>query len=59
MEKFDPYPTLLGIDWAFDNNALLNLKKRKMSFQTYTPHVVEPLDPYEGNIYNELVDEYA
>jgi len=28
MDKFDPYPPLLGIDWAFDNNAVLNLKKR-------------------------------
>jgi hypothetical protein len=23
-----PYPTLLGIDWEFENNAMLNLKKR-------------------------------
>ena len=23
-----PYPELLGIDWAFDNKAVINLKKR-------------------------------
>jgi hypothetical protein len=28
MDDFDPYPALLGIDWAFDNNVVLNLKKR-------------------------------
>jgi hypothetical protein len=29
MDESDPYPTLLGIDWAFDNNVVLNLKKRQ------------------------------
>jgi hypothetical protein len=28
MDDSNPYPALLGIDWAFDNNAMLNLKKR-------------------------------
>jgi hypothetical protein len=37
MDDFDPYPSLLGIDWAFDNNVVLNLKKRHMSFET-TPY---------------------
>jgi hypothetical protein len=36
MDESDPYPTLLGIDWAFDNNVVLNLKKRQMSFETDT-----------------------
>jgi hypothetical protein len=27
MDDYDPYPALLGIDWAFDNNVVLNLKK--------------------------------
>jgi hypothetical protein len=30
-----------------------------MSFETYTLHVVAPLEPYEGDQYNELVDEDA
>jgi hypothetical protein len=37
MDDSDPYPALLGIDKAFDNNAMLNLKKRKMSFEIGTP----------------------
>jgi hypothetical protein len=28
MDESDPYPALLGIDWGFDNDAMLNLKKR-------------------------------
>jgi hypothetical protein len=59
MDESDPYPALLGIDWAFDNNAVLNLKKRQMSFETDTLCVVAPLDPYEGDRYNEPVDEDA
>jgi len=25
MEKIDPYPSFLGIYWAFDNNVIMNL----------------------------------
>jgi hypothetical protein len=59
MDESDPYPALLSIDWAFDNNAVLNLKKRYMSFETNTLHVFAPLDTYEGYMYNEPMDEDA
>jgi hypothetical protein len=59
IDECDPYPALLGIDWAFENNAVMNLKKRKMSFEIDTLCMVAPLDPYEGKIYNELEDEDA
>jgi hypothetical protein len=49
MYESDPYPTLLGIDWDFDNNAVLNLKNRNISFETDTLRVFAPLDPYEGD----------
>jgi hypothetical protein len=49
MDESVPYPTLLGMDWAFDNNVVLNLKKMQMSFETDTMCVVAPLDPYEGD----------
>ena len=26
LEDTNPYPTLLGIEWMFDNNAILDLK---------------------------------
>jgi hypothetical protein len=28
------YPTLLGMDWAFDNQAIINLNTRKMTFES-------------------------
>jgi hypothetical protein len=27
MDDYNPYPALLDIDWAFNNNIVLNLKK--------------------------------
>ena len=33
MDGSNPYPTLLGIDWAIDMNGIINLKKRKMIFE--------------------------
>jgi hypothetical protein len=59
MDDSDPYPSLLGIDWAFDNNVVLNLKKRQMSFETDTLHVIAPLDPNEGDRYNDPMNEDA
>jgi hypothetical protein len=29
-----PYPTLLGLDWEFDNQDIINLKTRKMTFES-------------------------
>jgi len=28
-----PTPALIGIDWAFDNEAILNMKQQWMSFE--------------------------
>jgi hypothetical protein len=58
-DESNQYPTLLGIDWAFENNAVLNLKKWKMFFETITLFLVMPLDPYEGYRYNEPMYEDA
>jgi hypothetical protein len=32
MDVTTPYPTLLGLDWVFDNQEIINLKTRKMTF---------------------------
>jgi hypothetical protein len=58
MDDSNPYPTFLGIDWEFDNNSILNLKQRNMSFET-DMHIISLLDPAKGDIYNELVNEDA
>jgi hypothetical protein len=40
-----PYPTLLGLDWAFDNQAIIKLKTSKMIFESGKYRVIPPLDP--------------
>jgi hypothetical protein len=42
-----PYPTLLGLDWAFDNQTIINLKTRKMTFESGDYKVIAPLDQSE------------
>jgi len=61
IEIFDdnnPYPALLGIDWASDMNGVINLKKCKMIFENKSLCVVIPLDPAKGSRYIELVCDY-
>jgi hypothetical protein len=43
-----PYPTLLGIDWAFNNSTIVDLKKIRMMFEGDGLRVIAPLDPNEG-----------
>jgi hypothetical protein len=43
-----PYPALLGIDWAFNNSTVVDLKKIRMKFERYGLQVIAPLDPDEG-----------
>jgi hypothetical protein len=42
-----PYPTLLGLDWAFENQTIINLNMRKMKFESREYTFVVPLDPLE------------
>ena len=48
VDDNNPYPTLLGIDWATDMNGVITLKKQKMIFEKKSLCVVLPLDPAEG-----------
>jgi hypothetical protein len=34
MDNTTPYPTLLGLDWVFDNQDIINLKTMKMIFES-------------------------
>jgi hypothetical protein len=56
MGDKDPYPALLGIDWAYDNYAVIDLKKYTMTFEVDGIKVVQPLDPYLGSRYTEPID---
>jgi hypothetical protein len=52
-----PYPTLLGIDWAFNNSTMVDLKERCMTFERDGLRVIAPLDPNEGQQYTEPIRE--
>jgi hypothetical protein len=47
------YPTLLGLDWEFDSQAIINLKTRKMTFESGEYRVFAALDPSEGERFVE------
>lgn len=56
MGDKDPYLALLGIDWAFENYVVIDLKKELMIFEDGEVRVVQPLNPYQGPQYTETVD---
>jgi hypothetical protein len=51
------FRTLLGIDLAFDNHAIINLKTTKMIFEAGNFRVVAPLDPSDCERYVEPVSD--
>jgi len=55
IDDSTPYPALLGIDWEFDNQAIINLKKKTMSFKGNGIRVIGPLDPTLGPRYTKLI----
>lgn len=57
VDDSNPYPALLGLDQAFDNMAIINLKKRQMIFKGNNMRVIVPLDLSEGARYIEPVRE--
>ena len=59
IDDSNPYPALLGIEWAIENSAVINLKSRHMTFEGEGLRVIVPLDPSQGERYTEPVrDEY-
>ena len=55
VDDNNPYPTLLGFDWAYDMDSIINLNNMKMVFDKDGTRVFVPLDPYEGVRYKEPV----
>jgi hypothetical protein len=53
VDDTTPCQKLLGLDWEFDNQDIVNLKTRKMMFESGEYRVIEPLDPSEGEIFVE------
>ena len=52
-----PYPALLGIDWAFNNSIVVNLKKIWMTFEGDGLRVIAPLDLDECQWYTDPIRE--
>ena len=48
VNESNPYPALLGIDWAFDINTINNLKEHNMTFEKKELRVIVPLDLSKG-----------
>ena len=46
-----PYLALLGIDWVIGNMAVIDLKRRQMTFEDTQIRVIAPLDPFQGPRY--------
>jgi hypothetical protein len=44
---------MLGLDWAFDNQMIINLKKREMIFEVGDLNFTAPLDPMKDRRYAE------
>jgi hypothetical protein len=53
VDDTTPYPTFLNLDWAFDNQTIINLKTLKMTFESEEYMVIAPLDPLEGQRFVE------
>jgi hypothetical protein len=53
VDNTTPYPTLLGLDWDFDNQDIINLKIGSMIFESREYKVIAPLYPSEGGKYIE------
>jgi hypothetical protein len=48
MGEKDLHPSLLGIDWAYDNYVVIYLKKEIMTFEVDGMKATQPLVPYQG-----------
>lgn len=55
VDNTDPYPALLGLDWAIDMDGVINLKRRMMKFNNIGVSFIIPLDPAKGQRYIERV----
>jgi hypothetical protein len=55
MDNSQSYPTFLGLDWAFKNQWIINLKKRDFIFEGGGLKVTASLDLMEARRYVELM----
>lgn len=59
VDDNNPYLALLGIDWEFDNFAIINLNKGHIIFEGKNIRVIVPLYSSKGVRYIEpIIEEY-
>ena len=46
---------MLGLEWAFENLSIVNLKKRQLVLEQGDLRVIAPLDPKDGRRYVETI----
>jgi hypothetical protein len=51
VDDIKPYPTLMGLEWAFENQEIINLKRMEMTFEVGDFKFIAPLDPTQGKRY--------
>jgi len=57
MGDRDPYLVLLGIDWAYYNYVVIDLKRDTMTFEVDGIKVVQPLDMYVVPWYTKQIEK--
>jgi hypothetical protein len=45
VDDIQPYPSLMGLEWDFDNHVVINLKRREMIFEVGELKVTTLLNP--------------
>jgi hypothetical protein len=53
VDDNQPYPPLMGLEWAFDYQVIINMKRREMIFEIGYLKFIVSLDPTEGKRYIE------
>jgi hypothetical protein len=53
VENSQPYPTMMGLEWNFDNHEIINLERMDMIFEVGHLKFTTPLATLEGKIYIE------
>jgi hypothetical protein len=53
VDDNQPYLALMGLEWSFNNQTIINFKRREMIFEVGELKIIVPLDPREGKRYIE------
>jgi hypothetical protein len=56
VDNSQQYLELMGLEWAFDNHEIINLKKMEVIFEVGDLKVIAPLDLTEGKRHIEQTE---